>query len=164
MISLNAAFSDLAKEEQKLTLDDGAIQNDRFGRSCPQNDTSAATACRLREEGLVVNAMNDASGAQSRVDADFHETSSAAATYESVLGVFIGQIAALPWPASLEKDVKSLETSAGAYRKDVSSEAAISPSTPPARLAALAARSTGDLQDISVAMVTLVAALPAGHP
>jgi len=156
--ALNAAFADLAKQEQKMTLDDGAIQNDRFGRGCSRADASVYASCESSEEQLVANAETDATGAQARIDADFHQAASAASAYQSVLGVFIGQMVALPWPVALEKYFKTLVTAARSYRKEVSLEAGISPTTSQSSLSAFAAKSGGDMRNVNAAMRALKAA------
>ena len=159
MTALNAAFADLAKQELKMTLDDGAIQNDRFGRGCSPADASGYASCESSEKQLVANAETDATGTQARIDADFQQAAFAARAYQSVLGVFIGQMVALPWPVSLEKYFKTLVTAARSYRREILLESSISPTTSQSSLSAFAVKSGGDMRNVNAAMRALKAAL-----
>ena len=156
--ALNAASADLATQEQKLTLDDVAIQDDRFGMGCSQADASGYASCASSAAQLVTNAETDATGAQARIDADFQQAAFAARTYRSELGSFIGQMVALPWPVALDQYFKTLVTAARSYRREVSLEAGISPTTSQSSLSALAAKSSEDVRNVNAAMSALKAA------
>ena len=156
--ALNAAFADLATQEQKLTLDDVVIQHDRFGMGCSQADASGYASCVSSAEQLVANAETDATGAQARIDADFQQAAFAARTYRSELGIFIGQMVALPWPVALDQYFKTLVTAARSYRREVALEAGISPTTSQSSLSAFAAKSSEDVRNVNAAMSALKAA------
>ncbi len=156
--ALNAAFADVAKQERKLTLDDGAIQTDRFGRGCNAADAAAYASCQSSERQLAANAEADAAGAQAQVDADFVQAASAASTYLSVLQAFIGQMVALPWPSALSRYVSTMVAAARSYRKDVSFAAGISPNTPQSSISAFSAKSGVDAGHFNDALSALKAA------
>lgn len=156
--ALNAAFADLATQEQKLTVDDVAIEDDRFGMGCSQADASGYASCASSAEQLVANAETDATGEQARIDADFQQAAFAARTYRSELGTFIGQMVALPWPGALDQSFKSLVTAARSSRREVSLEAGISATTSQSRLSAFAAKSSEDVRNVYAAMSALKAA------
>jgi hypothetical protein len=156
--ALNTAFADLESQERKLTLDNGAIQADRFGQGCNPSDTSGYASCQSSEVQLATSAENDAATAQARVDADFQEARSAASTYQSALRAFIGQMLALPWPNAINRYVNTLVTSARSYRRDVAREAGVSPATPQSSLSAFAAQSGVDLAHFNSSISALKAA------
>ena len=156
--ALNAAFADLAKEEQKLTLDDGAIQADGFGGGCSPADTAGYASCKVSEEQLASNAEADAENSQARVDADFSEATSAARSYLSALDTFIGRMVALPWPSGLNTYLTTVVFTARSYRRDVVREAGISPNTPQSSLSAYATRSSADMGNFNRAVSALKAA------
>jgi hypothetical protein len=156
--ALNAAFADLSSQERKITLDNGAVQADRFGRGCNPSDASGYASCQSSEVQLATNAENDAAVAQARIDADFHVAASAASTYQSALRAFIGQMVDLPWPTAINPYVNTLVRSARAYRKDVAREAGVSPATPQSSLSAFAAQSGVDVGRFNAAMSALKAA------
>ncbi len=153
--ALNAAFADLSSQERKLTLDEGAIQADRFGRGCNPSDAAGYASCQSSEVQLATNAENDATTAQARVDADFQVAASAASTYQSALRTFIGQMVDLPWPNAINRYVTTLVRSARAYRRDVAREAAVSPATPQSSLSVFAAQSGVDLGRFNAAITAL---------
>ena len=157
--ALNSAFADLAPQEQKLTVDDVAIQDDRFGIGCGQPDASGYASCASSAEQVVANAVTDATTVQARIDADFQQAAFAARTYRSELGVFIGQMVGLPWPDALNQYFKTLVTAARSYRREVSLEAGISPTTSPSSLSAFGAKSSEDVRNVDAAMSALKAAL-----
>ena len=156
--ALNAAVADLATQEQKLTLDDVVIEHDRFGMGCSQADASGYASCVSGAEQLVMIVETDATGAQARIDADFQQAGFAVRTYRSELGIFIGQLVALPWPVAFDQYLKTLVTAARSDRREVSLEAGISPTTSQSSLSAFAAKSSGDVRNVNAAMSALKAA------
>ena len=153
--ALNAAFADLTSQERKITLDEGAIQADRFGLGCNPSDASGYASCQSSEVQLATNAENDATTAQARIDADFQVAASAASRYQSALGTFIGQMVNLPWPNAINRYFNTLVRSARAYRRDVAREAGVSPATPQSSLSVFAAQSGVDLGRFNAAISAL---------
>ena len=73
-------------------------------------------------------------------------------------GIFISQMVALPWPSAINRYFNTLVTAARSYRREVSLEAGISPTTSQSSLSAFAAQSGEDLGNFNAAMSALKAA------
>jgi len=160
--ALQAATSDITKQEQKLTLDNNTIQKIGFGQDCSATVASTYSSCVTSQDQTAAYARSDAAAVEAHVQADFQRYASSATAYQSTLRTFIGQMVGLPWPSAYDKDVDMTVTTATALRRDVALQEAVLASTPQSSVSAINARALIDGGKMIAAIRALQGALRNG--
>jgi hypothetical protein len=143
--------ADITKQNQRLQQDENTYDSNVAASGCMFTDP-AYESCAQSEEQMATNAQSDEAAATAQIQADEQQYSSGAATLETALSTFIGQVVTISWPSQLNSAAGVLVTAARQYRNDVADQAAVSPSTPTATLQAIQAQAGQDVGNLNDAI------------
>jgi len=117
----NNIVADETKQNQRIQQDQTTVQQDEFGLACDSQITSPTySTCVVGDDQAATNAQKDEAAANAQLQTDSQQLTTNASTYGAAISTFLGQIADMPWPNSMQSIVTNLVTTAQTFRADVS--------------------------------------------
>ncbi len=152
-------LSDITKQNQRIQQDQTTYNGNSYGAGCSVVDFSTYESCVQGEEQQASNAQTDEAAANAQIQTDEQQYASTASTLEAALSAFIGQVVAMPWPASMTTSIENMLRAARQYRNDVAQQGSTSSGTSQATSQAIQAQTGVDLGNFNDALSAVKAEL-----